>query len=179
MRITKYIFLLFILFVACDPSYNNNAPTDGVMTEYDSVYTLADIQWHKQYYPMLERQVFSIDLLSEGLSFDSTNHIVGTGYNLYISDIFLPLATTCLQSGIYQMDSTASSYTFLPYMYFEGNITGCYLLDIQESNIQQIIGFTTGTMQLEYIGENDIRLDLLLYTADSIRYHAMYEGPTQ
>ena len=84
-----------------------------------------------------------------------------------------------MQSGIYQMDSTASSYTFLPYMYFEGNITGCYLLAIQESNIQQIIGFTTGTMQLEYISENDIRLDLLLYTADSIRYHAMYEGPTQ
>jgi len=177
MKASKYLFPILILLAACNPQ--RKEPTvDKGMSMYDSVYVTADIQWHQQYYPLLDRQVFSIDLLNEGLSFDSAHHIVGTGLNLYLSDILLPMTDTCLKEGCYQMDTTAAPYTFLPYKYFEGNITGCYLLDIEENQIQRIIGFTAGQMQIEYISEEDIRLDLLLYTADSTRYHATYQGPT-
>lgn len=167
-----YLLPLLLLFSACQ---SNNAPKP-LVEPIDSIYTIADIQWHKQYYPLLEQQVFSIDLLSEGLSFDSANHIVGTGYNLYLSDIFLPLTDTLLQAGTYRMDTTAASYTFLPYMDFEGAITGTYLLDIQESKIHRIIGFTAGEMQLEWLSDEDIRVECWLYTADSTRYHATYQG---
>lgn len=178
MKRVKYIFPILILFASCNHNNNKDEPAfDKLMNEYDSTYVIADIQRHDQFYPLLKRQVFSLDLLSNGLSFDSTNHIVGTGCNLYISDIFLPLSDTCLQIGTYQMDTTATDYTFLPYMNFEGEITGCYLLDIQANKIQRIIGFTAGQMQLKYIGENDIHIDILLYTADSTRYHATYQGP--
>ena len=61
-------------------------------------------------------------------------------------------------------------------MNFDGKSTGSYLLDIQNNNLKRIIGFTTGEMQVEYIGE-DILLDVTLYTADSTRYHAIYQGP--
>ena len=173
MRIFIYIFLLLVSLVACKPI--NPSDTETTIG-YDSVYVIADIQWHKQYYPLLDKQVFSIDLLSEGLDFDSTNHIVGTGINLYFSDIFLPLTDTVLQEGIYRMNSTPEAYTFLPYMYFEGNITGCYMLNIQEGNIERIIGFTAGEFEIITMGDDDIRMDISLYTADSTHYHATYQG---
>lgn len=179
MKINNYIFFFIIFLVACNPRSQSDEPTfHKTIADCDSVYLIADIQWHKQYYPLLQQQVFSIDLLSDGLSFDSSHHIVGTGCNLYLSDVFLPLTDTHLQAGTYQMDTTAAAYTFLPFMNFDGNITGCYLLDIQDNNIQQIIGFCAGQMQVEYISETDIRLDFVLYTNDSTSYHAIYQGAT-
>lgn len=172
-RLSILIGLLLILF-ACKPP----TPIDhiDVLATYDSVYTTADIQWHKQYYPLLDQQVFSIDLLSDGLAFDSAHHIVGTGVNLYLSDIFLPIEYTKLQNGTYRMDSTAAPYTFLPYMYFEGNSTGCYMLDIEESQIKRIIGFTNGYVEMQSTGK-DIQMNFTLYLADSTCYHATYQGP--
>lgn len=177
MKLLPIILSVLFVLSACDP-YNNGTITDGTnaLTEYDSVYSTLDLQWHKQYYPLLDKQVFSIDLLTEGLAFDSAHHIVGTGLNLYFSDIFLPLDKTQLQDGIYHMDSTASANTFLPYKYFEGNVTGCYFLDIQESKINKIIGFSAGEFEIVSIG-NDIRLDISLYLVDSTCYHATYQGP--
>ncbi len=169
------ILLLLAMLTACQ--HGNKNETEDAMP-YDSIYVIADLQWHKQYYPLLDRQVFSVDLLTEGLAFDSAYHITGTGLNLYFSDIFLSMTDSVLQEGIYCMDTTTQVRTFLPYKDFEGgNITGCYMLDIQESQIQRIIGFTAGELQLEYISEKDICLDILLYTTDSTRYHATYQGP--
>ncbi len=166
------IVLLLALLTAC---HHRNKPDDMTMP-YDSVYVMADIQWHKQYYPLLDKQVFSIDLLTDGLVFDSAYHIMGTGMNLYFSDIFLPMTDSALQEGVYRMDSTATDYTFLPYMNFEGNITGCYMLDIQESKVQRIIGFTAGEFEITSLGDDDIRMDISLYMADSTRYRATYQG---
>lgn len=168
----KYIFPLMAVLTACRPTPR----PDDITMPYDSVYVIADIQWHKQYYPLLDKQVFSMDLLTDGLAFDSTNRIVGTGMNLYFSDIFLPLTDTILQEGVYHMDSTAEAFTFLPYMHFEGNITGSYMLDIQQSQLKHIIGFTAGEFKLTSLGE-DIRMDISLYTADSTHYRATYQGP--
>ena len=172
----EYILLLLLILVsAC--RYQSNKPDVDNIVQYDSIYVIADMQWHKQYYPLLDRQVFSIDLLSEGLDFDSAHHIMGTGLNLYFSDIFMSMTDNELQEGLYRMDTTTAAQTFLPYQYFEGgNITGCYMLDIEESKIQRIIGFTAGEFTLTSLGE-DIRMDILLYTEDSTRYHAIYQGP--
>lgn len=177
MKIFHIILPLLVLLSACDP-FRNTPPQDEnkALTEYDSIYVIADIQWHKQYYPTLDKQVFSIDLLTEGLAYDSAYHITGTGQNLYFSDVFLPLKDSILQDGTYRMDSIAGSNTFLPYMDFDGNITGCYMLDIQESQIKRIIGFTAGEFEIRSLGE-DIRMDILLYLADSTRYRATYQGP--
>lgn len=173
MKYFKYIFPLVLLLSACD---QHKGPETDSIAQYDSIYTIADIQWHQQYYPLLDRQVFSIDLLTEGLSFDSTYHIEGSGQNLYFSDIFLPLTDTLLQDGVYRMDSTANEFTFLPYMYFEGNITGCYMLDIQDSQMRRIIGFTSGEFEITSLGD-DMRMEISLYMADSTSYHAIYQGP--
>ena len=41
-----------------------------------------------------------------------------------------------------------------------------------------MILFTTGTMTIDYQDE-DVVIDFELYTADSVRYHGMYQGPAQ
>ena len=79
-------------------------------------------------------------------------------------------------AGHYEMDSVAKEMTFLRGMNFEGNITGTYLLHINENQIQKIVLFTGGSMDIAYL-EDDIRLKFSLYTADSTWYHATYQGP--
>lgn len=170
----KYILILLLMvLVGC---HTTNKPKE-LTTPYDSIYIAADITWHKQHYSLLDKNVFSIDLLTDGLSFDSMYNISGTGLNLYISDIFLPLTDSLLHLGTYRLDTIASSFTILPYKHFEGGrITGCYMLDIQESTIHRIIGFTSGEMLVNILNEGDIRLDFKLYQSDSTCYRASYQG---
>ncbi len=161
-----YYIILMLLVVGCVP---RNRPSNPTGLQVDSVYTFAKVQWHGDYYNS-GMQVFSIDLLSEGLSFDSTQKIVGTGYNLYFSDLFLASSDSLLQEGVYRMDTTAGAFTFLPYMYFEGNITGCYLLEIEDSRVKRIIPFVSG--EVEVLDAEQMHMDIRLYTEDKKYYHA-------
>ena len=52
------------------------------------------------------------------------------------------------------------------------------MLNIQEGNIERIIGFTAGEFEIIAMGDDDIRMDISLYTADSTHYHATYQGPS-
>lgn len=177
MKRINYLLILLLLITSCRPNSGNRPEVENVLSMYDSVYVVADIQYHQHYYPNLDCEVYSIDLLSDGLSFDSAYQIVGSGMNLYISDVFLPDSCTTLQEGVYQMDTTAQPYTFLPYMHFEGSVTGCYMLDIRESQMNRIIGFSDGRMEIRWLDNDDIQMDILLYLPDSSRYHASYQGP--
>lgn len=82
-------------------------------------------------YDSVPHNVFALDLYSDGLSLDSTRRIVGTGTNLYISDIFL--ADSLLAVGAYHSDTTAATHTFLLGQDFEGTPTGIYLFSVVES----------------------------------------------
>lgn len=174
MKIYIYI-LLVALLIACKPG---NVPTRPTEQQWDSVYTAADFRHYGDYYQS-GHQVYAIDLLSEGLAYDSLWHIHGSGYNLYLSDVFAAMTdTAALPAGTYTMDSVAKEMSFLRGMNFDGSITGSYMLMIEESNIQQIILFTTGSMTVAY-EEDDILVDMHLYTADSTYYHAYYTGPAR
>lgn len=166
------IYLLLLLLVAsCNPINNPNTPTKPVIA--DSVFVCADFREYGDYYKT-GHQVYAIDLLSQGLEYDSLFHIQGSGYNLFLSDIFT--TSKSLPAGHYQMDSVAKDMTFLRGMDFEGSITGTYLLQISENKIQRITLFTGGSMDVAYL-EDEILLDFKLYTADSTLYHATYQGP--
>jgi hypothetical protein len=164
--------LILVLLVSCDPP---NPPTPHTPTlKMDSIYTTADFRSYGDYYNT-GLEVFAVDLLSEGLIYDSTFHISGSGCNLYLSDIFVH--GDSLPAGHYQMDSVAREMTFLRGMDFEGNITGTYLLQISKDQIQKIILFHGGSMDVAYTEEGSVHLDFSLYTTDSTCYHAQYTGP--
>ena len=173
MNMKNYIYILLFLFVVgCTPYNKPTGPTPQPILKADSVYITADFRQYGDYYNT-GHQVYAIDLLSTGLEYDSAFHIFGSGCNLFLSDIFV---SDSLVAGHYKMDSVAKNMTFLRGMNFEGNITGTYLLHISESQIQKIVLFTSGSMDVTYL-ENDILLDFSLYTADSTLYHATYQGP--
>ena len=165
--------LLTILAISCKPQ-----PTPSKPQPLDSVYTTMDLRLHGDYYES-GHSVYSLDLLSEGLAFDSLGYIVGTGCNLYLSDIFVHIDSTLrLPAGEYLMDSTAREMRFLPGMDFEGNVTGTYLLVIEDNQLKRIQLFETGSMQVEY-DEDDVEMSFLLYSADSTMvYRATYNGVT-
>lgn len=167
--------LVLVLLVSCEPPINRPQTPNTPTLKMDSIFTTADFRSYGDYYNA-NLQVFAIDLLSDGLEYDSAFHISGTGCNLFLSDIF----TTCdsIPAGHYEMDSTAKDMTFLRGMNFEGNITGTYLLQISKDNIQRIILFHSGSMDVEYTDQGT-HLDFKLYTADSVYYHAIYQGPSK
>lgn len=172
MKVYVYI-ILAALFVACQPGNNPSRPDN---TQIDSVYTVADFRIYGDYYNS-DHCVYAVDLLSEGLMYDSLWHIYGSGYNLYLSDVFVPINDNkVLPTGKYAMDSVAREMSFLRGMNFEGSVTGTYLLQIEEDRIQRIVLFTTGEMFVDYEQDN-IVLDMHLYTEDSTYYHAIYTGP--
>lgn len=171
MKTLLYIAII-VLAVACKP---NNGPTQPNNLEIDSIYTLADFRKYGDYYNS-NHQVYAIDMLSDGLTYDSAFHISGSGCNLFLSDIFTSKdSVTRIPAGEYHMDSTAKDNTFLRGMEFEGGVTGTYLLVIKEDNIQRITLFTGGKMKVDYQND-DILLDFQLYTEDSTLYHATYKG---
>lgn len=176
INMKNYIYILLFLFVvSCKPYNGPTNPGSQPILKADSVYVTADFRQYGDYYNT-GHQVFAIDLLSEGLKYDSTFHISGSGYNLFLSDIFV--SDTLLVDGEYhyEMDSVAKNMTFLRGMYFEGgNITGTYLLHISNDTIQQIVLFTSGSMDIT-LEKDSIQLDFSLYTADSTLYRATYQG---
>lgn len=177
MKISKYLYLAILLFVvACKPY--NRPPIVSNTIKVDSIYTKIDIQNHGDYYQS-GHQVFSLDLLSDGLDYDSSGYIIGSGCNLYLSDIFVAKDSTISPPmGYYEMDSVAKEGCFLKGMYFDGNITGTYLLVIQENTIKKIMLFTSGYMDIDYVN-GDTLVNFNLYTADSAHYHATYHRHTK
>jgi hypothetical protein len=176
-RMKTYLYIaLVLLTIACTPKNDPTMPNTTVPA--DRVYTTADFRTYGDYYKS-GHQLYAIDLLSQGLTYDSTWHITGSGCNLYLSDVFAHLDSTArLPQGTYHMDSITAEMTFLKGMYFEGNVTGTYLLEIQDNQMQRITLFTSGMMTIAYEQQN-ILLDFTLYTADSVRYRATYTGPAR
>ena len=126
---------------------------------WDSVLVAAHIVNHGQYYPNIGCNVLSVDMLSRGLEFDSLYHISGSGVNLYLSDVFVPLGDTVPASGIYTIDTTAAAarfgrssptsaaaYTIVPATDFRPGMTGAYLLRIDNGAIRDTMLFSGGEM---------------------------------
>jgi hypothetical protein len=132
------IFGAFCLCVAC--CLIGCKPVEPVKPKVlDLTFTQGSVICYGQYYEGLPQNVVALDLYSKDITFDSLGHIVGTGTNLYVSDIFLPLGDTIPQNGTYQCDTTGAENTFLPGMDFDGNPTGTYILDLEDSQLTRVI----------------------------------------
>lgn len=170
----KHLLPIFLigLCVACHPY---NPPTPSPVIPVDTVMTRAKYKAYGTYYKRLDKNVFSLDLYSAGLQNDSLGYIVGSGTNLYLSDILLPDSVHSLQPGTYTLDTTAAAYTFLPGMNIDGGISGTYLLLINEDAVKQIYYFTSGTFTLAMRGDTADMTFHLLSDKKKI-YNASFSG---
>jgi ABC-type lipoprotein release transport system permease subunit len=141
--------LLLSLFVL--PACRYNTPSERRV--FPETYTLAYEEIYGHYYDSTAA-VVALDLYSDGITLDENHRIKGTGFNLYLSDIFVP--DSLLVPGIYRTDTTATPFTFLPGRDFEGMPNGIYILDIQEDKVESI--------QVVDSGAFECRNDSLLFT---------------
>lgn len=147
-----------ILAIACRPT---PSPYRGLPSTYATAYQ--HIYGHC--YDSVPYAVVSLDLFSQGLDLDENKVIVGTGYNLFLSDIFVP--DSLLTEGTYRSipPDTLAPFTFLAGRSFEGYPTGAYILNIEEGKVKQI--------QLIDSGNMTYRNDSLLFT---LYYKNTYGG---
>ena len=164
--------LLYIALICLAACSSKNTPTkpDTISAEM----TYGKLVYYGQYYDSIKYHVLALDLYSDGLTLDSTNHMVGSGTNLYLSDIFVPLTDTTLADGTYRCSTTPEPKTFYPGKSFEGTPTGTYILQVDNAKVAQIILCTDSAF---VVSKNGQTTDLLfnLKTEDK-HYHIHFKG---
>ena len=147
---------------------HRNAPDP--QTVIPSVYTTAYCTPYGHHYDSIPFAVVSLDLYSDGLDLDTSRHMKGTGYNLCLSDIFVP--DSLLAVGEYRADSVGAVFTFLPGRDYEGIPNGAYLLTVEEDKLTSIQVLDSGS----FVYRHDSLLFTLYYNQGK-RYDAAFHGP--
>lgn len=170
---TCMLLVAAIAITSCTPHYSGDKK-GGLPSEYTTAYQ----EIHGACYDSIPYPVVSLDLYSEGLELDQNHRMQGTGYNLYISDIFLPLQedtnTLHILPGTYHSDTTALPFSFLPGKDWEGTPSGIYLLRVDNSALQSIQVLDSGTIVIRDTTNNLIDLQFTLYYKNQYGYKATY-----
>lgn len=142
--------------------------------------------WEERYggcYDSIPYSVVALDLYAGGLSLDSAHRMQGTGYNLYLSDIFVATGSDSLLVGTYRSDTTAQPYTFLPGRDYEGTPHGIYLLYVENGQLQSIQLFESGTLVVSDTtnGLKDLQFSLHYRNASNadVTYETNFQGHLQ
>lgn len=167
--------LLCLLLVACTP--NKPSSYRGLPQQYTTAYE----QIYGHCYDSVSCAVVGLDIYSDGLTLDEERRIKGTGYNLCITDIFVP--DSLLEEGEYrslpyteQGIANPQPFTFLPGRDFEGYPHGMYILNIEEDQVLSIQVLDSGSM----VYRND-SLTFTLYFRNTygsrVTYNCYFTGP--
>ena len=157
MKDKSFLYILIltaVFFATCtpsQPSYYRGFPKE---------YTLAYEQIYGHCYDSVPYAVVGLDIYSQGLELDSTLRMRGTGYNLCLTDIFVP--DSLLTEGEYHSlnhNQSPAPYTFLPGRDYEGTPHGMYLLYVEDSKLQSIQLLDSGA----FVYRNDSLLFTLYY----------------
>ncbi len=173
MKHTICILSLLLCLMSCQKTHSGTQNETKSETRLDKGRCI----FYGDYYAEegIALNVLDIDLLSPKLSYDSIGRIVGSGTNLYFSDIFLHPTDTLLPAGIYTADTTAAVHTFLPGMNYEGGVSGAYLLNITDNAVIDIILIEKGSFNLTYEGDTThITFDLI--TTKGTAYKGTFHG---
>ena len=177
------LYIVLLLVALCAASCRK--PSPYVYRGFPKEYTSAWVEDYGQCYDSVPFNVMALDLYSGDLALDSTHHMKGTGYNLYISDIFME--ETALQVGTYHSLRTTEPepYTFLKGKDYEGYPHGMYLLQIEEGKVAKIQVLDSGQFVLRDTtnGLMDLRFTLY-YTNKNIyggkaTYTTHFQGELQ
>jgi hypothetical protein len=144
-RMKKVFYLLSIIAFAlssCKPF------TPAVRQEFPVVYDLAYQEIYGHFYDSVPYAVVALDLYSEGLTLNKDHKMEGSGYNLYLSDIFVP--DSLLEEGEYHSIQPANQpaiepFTFLAGRDYEGTPHGMYILSIGDGKIASIQVLDSGS----------------------------------
>ena len=186
------VVLLFLMLSSASCSPQVVQPEKPVL---DSQMRKVYLQYYGDYYAEegLAQCVWAIDAYSDGLLLNKQNVIEGTGTNLYFSDIFAPSplptvsgdddvdmnlvasASLLLPDGSYMASDTGEPFTFLPGTTYETQISGAYLLRIEEGQLMDYDLLVSGVLTLSYEGDTAL-LHVEGTTARKQTYIADFKG---
>lgn len=150
------------------------SPRRGMPKEFSLVYQ--EIYGHC--YDSVPYAVVALDLYSDSLTLDKKHKMQGTGYNLYISDIFV--SDSLLTPGEYHsipithLQSPISPNTFLPGHDWDGTPTGMYLLYVEKDQLQSIQLLDSGSFVVRDTTNGLIDLQFTLHYKNAYGYKATY-----
>ena len=165
-----YLLLTAVLLWGCKryPSGGKSSMPEQYATAYQEIYGHC--------YDSIDFPVVALDLYDEGLYLTNERRMAGTGYNLYLSDIFVP--DSLLAAGEYTTLSPATDtpapFTFLPGHDWEGTPTGIYLLYVEEGVLQSIQLIDSGRMVVKAAEEDYADIDFTFYYRDIYGYKSTY-----
>ena len=167
MKSAALVVLIALCTVSCKRS--ESVESNAV---WPSEYTTAYEERYGQCYDSVPYQVVALDIYSGDLKLDSTHRMKGTGYNLYISDIFVE---DTLIAGTYTSGTEALPFTFLPGHDYEGTPTGIYLLYVEKDKLKSIQVLQSGTMTVSEAGNGLKELQCTFHYTNSNNVDATYE----
>ncbi len=164
---------LLIALAGCKKEEPNTVQPLVSATELDEGL----LTFHGAYYAEegIEQNVFEMDLLSAGLNYTEEGRIVGTGTNLYFSDIFVLSTDSTLVAGTYTANKSTEPGTFLPGIKYDNNYSGAYLLNIVDTVVQEIHLIESGTFTLQKEGEKT-HITFDLQTTEGKQYNGTFKG---
>lgn len=166
---TLILAVIALITMACQP-VGSGSYRGGMPREYHSTY----VQSYGRCYDSVPYNVLSLDLYSDNLDLDDSADVMkGTGYNLYLSDIFI--AGEALEPGTYRSSTSAEPFTFLPGRDYEGTPHGLYLLYVEEDKLQSIQVLDSGTLVVRDTTNNLLDLQFTLYFRNSYGGRATYK----
>ena len=164
------IFIVgWIALLACSCQHFTPSGYQPLAREYALAYQKA----YGHFYDSIPYGVVCLDLYSDGLSLDENNKITGTGYNLCLTDIFVP--DSLLEPGTYHSATSAQAFTMLPGRDYEGTPNGIYLLAIEEGKIQSIQLIDSGYVEVRDTTNAMTDLQFTLYYRNSYGGRATYK----
>ena len=163
--------ILFLAFIVCTvTACTTYSPSPRAVLPAE--YSLAWQQIFGHCYDSVACAVVALDLYSDGLSLDKDNRMQGSGYNLYLSDIFVP--DSLFEAGSYHSDTTAQPFTFLPGRNWEGTPSGMYLLYVDEGRLQSIQVLDSGMIVAKDTTNGLVDLQFTLYYKNAYGYKTTY-----
>lgn len=172
--------LLIIISVLCLIACRHNPPTPPNTVVMDTLFTQGRLTCYGPYYIEQGRPqaVYELDLYSADINMDSLGiGNIGTGSNLYFSDVFLNEDLAMMASGEYHMDSTGMAWSWLPGLQYDSNYSGAYVLRIEDGGFSSIQLVSGGHFRVQQEGQQTcIDFQLML---DKKPYHARFEGCLQ
>ena len=152
----KYLLTLALIVALLACTQTSNTPHQNNNFTMNTPFTQARAVYYGPFYEDmgLSTQVFEMEFFTQGLSLDSMGYLVGTGYHLYITDLFALTSDSIPPQDTYTVDSInyGQPQTIMP-----GKRIGDFLIGAQLTHVgQEFITshlLTQGTLQLQWTND--------------------------
>lgn len=169
-----YIFLTLCFMGMCACSGDNNQPQVNKHFTMDTPFAEANAIYYGPFYQDLgiTSHVFEMEFYTEGLTIDSLGNLTGTGYHLYITDLFAQTTDSIPPQGTYTIDSInyGQPFTIMPGKKFTAELAvGAQLTHVGSEFISTYL-LDTGTLTLQWQGDTaHVKLDMLTTSQDKLQ----------